>query len=328
MTKLLTLANRIVSGISDEGDVVDMEEEIADAMGMVIGPGEDAPAYLRSTDAAATLMPEGHRHQVWHPEEGGVRVQVWREGTSYCGYGIDIPEALAATEAAAMTAAYLRAIVAGGAPLRLEDASGETVQRALDMVMQGVAESGLDRRNQERALPRIGTRLKEMGGDDALETLETLVTSMVADVLDLARPLEGASRTAFLEAVGIDVDIAGIDLEARNCDQFRLVASAVSALSLGRNADVSEIGDDFADALVSGICEHVEEPEETPEMRARQASATLRAMEAAPRSSKIGCDETMYAFMGRCVKAGVPLRDMPSEIVQRLATAMHGDIQV
>jgi hypothetical protein len=324
-TNLLTLANRIVSGISDEDDIIDMEDEIADAVGMVVGPDGDAPAYLRSTEAAATLMPAGHRHHVWRDEKGGFRVQVWREGTSYCGFGIDIPEALAATEAAATAAAHLRAIVAGGQPFRLDAGSGEAAQRALDVVMRGVAESGLDRRSRERALHRVGTRLKDMGGDDALETL---VTSMVADVLDLARPLEGATRAAFLEEVGIDVDIAGIDLEGRNSEQDRLVDKAVGALSLGREADVAGIEDDFADALVSGIGEHVEEPGETPEMRARQASATLRAMEAAPRSSKIGCDETMYAFMERCVKAGAPLRDLPQEIVHRLATAMHGDIQV
>lgn len=323
-THLLTLANRIVSGV-DEADVMTLEREIADAVGAPMGPDGLAPAYLRSTDAAATLKPAGHHHHVWHPEEGGFRVQVWCESTSYRGFGIDIPEALASTEAAAMTAAHLRAIVADGRPFRLDAGSGEAVQRALDGVMRGVAESGLDRRSQERALHRIGTRLKDMGGDDALEAL---VTSMVSDVLDLARPLEGASRAAFLKEVGIDVDIAGIDLEGRNSEQDRQVTKAVGALSLGREADVAGIADDFAAALVSGILEHVEEPEETPEMRVRQASATLHAMEAASRASKIGCDETMYAFMERCVKAGVPLRDLPQEIVQRLAKAMHGDIQV
>lgn len=63
-------------------------------------------------DTAKMLIPAGHTFGLYPGGENLRLAQVWHVGRSYCGFGIDIPEARSPHDALALTASSLRAIAA------------------------------------------------------------------------------------------------------------------------------------------------------------------------------------------------------------------------
>ena len=122
MSELLELAARVAAhnpADVDVGDALGREVIEAAADGGIAFWTLASPLY--SLDAARSLVPEGWEWRHWRQIEpldpahvGWTKVATWHPTRSYCGFGVDVPEAIARTLELALTAAALRARAGGG----------------------------------------------------------------------------------------------------------------------------------------------------------------------------------------------------------------------
>lgn len=96
-----------------EGPSRELDTEICEAIGFVLGQLGHAPPFTTSIDAALTLVPEGW-HWAIYTEKGicggkGARVNVGGPERTRRGWSKDLHEVYAATPALALCIAALRA---------------------------------------------------------------------------------------------------------------------------------------------------------------------------------------------------------------------------
>ena len=183
------------------------------------------------------------------------------------------------------------------------------------------SKSGLAAADRATAMQNAAEALKTLATRNPVNDLANL---LVAKALASTASLEGEAATACMNELATGLDLASITLQGAIHSETREMRRALRNLSAGRKHDLSQITELTAQTLVDEMAEDILDPDMAQADRVTLMRALLESMEAAGRSSAIGCDEAIFGVISHLGRNGVSLRDMPPHVVHRVTTAMHG----